>query len=341
MVLKAIIHAMAFYAPESILVTGGAGFIASHVVVHLVEKYPSVNVVVVDKLDASASLCNLAAVTDRPNFKFVKGDVQSGDLMSYLIDKESIDTVMHFAAQTHVDSSFGNSISFTMNNTLGTHVLLEACRKAGEGVIKRFINVSTDADCEIALQEDGSCLAPTNPYSAAKVGAEMLCRAYMTSYGVPVIITRGNNVYGPRQYPEKAIPKFIMLASRGHPLPVHGTGASVRSYLYVDDVVDAFDCILHRGATGETYNIGTEQERSVLEVAWDICRYFDVTRGIRGCVSHVADRAFNDRRYFIGSQKLQQLGWSQQTPWNVGLKKTINWYMSTDTDAHWPCIETQ
>ena len=197
--------------------------------------------------------------------------------------------------QTHVDNSFGNSLEFTMNNTYGTHVLLEAARKWGG--IKRFINVSTDEVYgESSLGKEAGCdetsvLEPTNPYSAAKAGAEMMVRSYMTSYKLPCIITRGNNVYGPHQFPEKLIPKMTLLASRGQELPVHGAGQAVRSYLHVRDVARAFDTVLHKGVIGEVYNIGTQKERSVLEVVSAIADHLKVDKSK---IQHVEDRAFND-----------------------------------------------
>ncbi|GLC33613.1 Rhm1p [Pleodorina starrii] len=325
------------YTPKNILITGGAGFIASHVVIRLAMNYPEYKVVVLDKLDYCASMNNLSCLADKPNFRFIKGDIQSMDLISYIIKTEQIDTVMHFAAQTHVDNSFGNSLAFTLNNTYGTHVLLEASRMAG--TIRRFINVSTDEVYgETSLGKttglvESSHLDPTNPYSAAKAGAELIARAYITSYKMPVIITRGNNVYGPHQFPEKLIPKFTLLAARGKELPLHGDGSSVRSYLYVEDVAEAFDCVLHKGVTGETYNIGTDRERSVLEVARDIARMFNLPEDK---VVFVKDRAFNDRRYYIGSAKLAALGWKERTTWEEGLKKTVDWYVGLkNMDDYW------
>ena len=200
------------YQPKSVLITGGAGFIASWVTIKLVQRYPECKVIVLDKLDYCATLNNLATVRDAPNFKFVKGDIQSSDLITYILKQEEIDTVLHFAAQTHVDNSFGNSLSFTMNNVYGTHVLLECARLYG--CVRRFINVSTDelyGESSLGKKEgldEHSSLEPTNPYAAAKAGAEMMARAYHTSYKLPVIVTRGNNVYGPHQFPEKMIPKF-------------------------------------------------------------------------------------------------------------------------------------
>ena len=249
---------------------------------------------------------------------------------------------MHFAAQTHVDNSFGNSLAFTMNNTFGTHVLLESARCYGK--IRRFINVSTDEvygetslGSETGLDET-SKMEPTNPYSAAKAGAEMLARAYITSYKMPIIITRGNNVYGPHQFPEKMIPKFTLLASRGQELPIHGDGMARRSYLYVEDVAKAFDCVLHKGETGETYNIGTQKERTVLEVAKAIAKIFKLDQDK---VQHVKDRAFNDQRYYICDQKLNKMGWQEEVEFEEGLKKTVEWYLYNGFSSYWDDAEVE
>ena len=324
------------YTPTNILLTGGAGFIGSHVANMLFSKYPSYHIVVLDKLDYCASLSNL-----NPEIKFVKGDIQCADLVSHLLATEKIDTIMHFAAQTHVDNSFGNSLAFTMNNTHGTHVLLEAARVVG--TIRRFINVSTDevyGDTSVGMSEglgEESVLEPTNPYSAAKAGAEMLCKAYAQSYNLPVIITRGNNVYGPRQYPEKLIPKFILLARACKQLPVHGDGSSTRSYLYIDDVVDAFDRVLHNGKIGSTYNIGTSEERTVVDVAKDILRVYPGAG-----LLNVRDRAFNDKRYYISSRRLRdELGWSQKVSWADGLERTVEWYTRIDSKEYWNTTDIQ
>ena len=250
---------------------------------------------------------------------------------------------MHFAAQTHVDNSFGNSLAFTMNNTYGTHVLLEASRSYGK--IRRFINVSTDEvygetslGSETGLDEN-SKMEPTNPYSAAKAGAEMLARAYITSYKMPIIITRGNNVYGPHQFPEKLIPKFTLLASRGMDLPIHGDGSARRSYLFVEDVARAFDCVLHKGQTGETYNIGTQKERTVLEVAQAIAKIFKLDSSK---IKHVRDRAFNDPRYFICDQKLnKEMGWHEETEFEEGLQRTVDWYLYNGFSNYWKDAEVE
>lgn len=253
--------------------------------------------------------------------------------MTYVLRTEEIDTVMHFAAQTHVDNSFGNSFEFTENNIRGTHVLLEAVKTLG--TIKRFLHVSTDEvygessyELDAANVESASLLEPTNPYSATKAGAEMLVMAYGRSYNLPYIITRGNNVYGPHQYPEKAIPKFIMLARNGLQIPLHGDGQATRSYMHVHDAASAFDTILHKGAEKGVYNIGAHEERTVLSVAEDIGMSLGLD--ISKTITYVPDRKFNDRRYFIDCSKLLALGWTQKVSWEDGLKETIEWYTKND-----------
>lgn len=317
------------YKPKNILITGAAGFIASHVCNRLIRNYPEYNIVVLDKLDYCSNLKNLLPSRSSPNFKFIKGDVGSADLVNFILLTESIDTIMHFAAQTHVDNSFGNSFEFTKNNIYGTHVLLEACKVTGQ--IKRFIHVSTDEvygeteEDAVVGNHEASQLLPTNPYSATKAGAEMLVMAYGRSYGLPVITTRGNNVYGPNQFPEKLIPKFILLAMKGKPLPIHGDGSNVRSYLYCEDVAEAFEVILHRGEVGHVYNIGTKKERRVIDVAKEICELFSLNPESQ--IKFVENRPFNDQRYFLDDQKLKYLGWSERTTWAEGLKKTMAWYV--------------
>lgn len=317
------------YTPRNILITGAAGFIASHVANRLVRNYPHYKIVVLDKLDYCSNLKNLYPSRISKNFKFVQGDIGSADLVNYLLQTEAIDTIMHFAAQTHVDNSFGNSFEFTKNNVYGTHVLLEACKVTG--TIRRFIHVSTDevygeteADAIVGNHE-ASQLLPTNPYSATKAGAEMLVMAYGRSYGLPFITTRGNNVYGPNQFPEKLIPKFILLALEGKPLPIHGDGSNVRSYLYCEDVAEAFEVVLHKGEVGNVYNIGTTRERRVLDVAKDICKIFKLDPA--KVIQFVENRPFNDQRYFLDDKKLKDLGWEERTMWEEGLRKTMDWYI--------------
>jgi len=265
------------------------------------------------------------------------------DLLNHIFACEKIDVVLHFAAQSHVDNSFGNSFEFTKNNIEGTHVLLESVRLAG--TVSRFVHVSTDEvygessfETDASNTEHASLLAPTNPYSATKAGAEMLVMAYGRSYGLPYIITRGNNVYGPNQYPEKAIPKFAILAMKGEQIALHGDGMSTRSYMHVDDAASAFDVIFRKGELFHVYNIGAREERTVLSVAQDVCRLLN--RDPEMTIMHVRDRAFNDRRYFIDCSKLLALGWSEQKSWQVGLTDTIDWYATQDLSSYWGNFES-
>eukprot|EP00343_Euplotes_focardii_P007437 CAMPEP_0205819942 /NCGR_PEP_ID=MMETSP0206-20130828/2480_1 /ASSEMBLY_ACC=CAM_ASM_000279 /TAXON_ID=36767 /ORGANISM="Euplotes focardii, Strain TN1" /LENGTH=671 /DNA_ID=CAMNT_0053114115 /DNA_START=42 /DNA_END=2057 /DNA_ORIENTATION=- len=329
------------YVPKSILLTGGAGFIGSHVVAFLMKEYPNVKMTVLDSLAYCGTLKNLNAVAGLPNFKFVKGNVQNMDLVSYIFESERIDTILHFAAETHVDNSFGNSLSFTHSNVVGTHTILECCNKFKKQ-IRRVIHVSTDevygGNTHAGVEQftaESSLLNPTNPYAATKASAEMLVMAYRQSYGIPVIVTRGNNVYGSHQYPEKLIPKFLHLAMQGRPLTVHGSGLQQRSYLHVDDVARGFLAVLAKGQLGEVYHIGTLEERTVLEVTKDICKLCGIDYD--QVVSPVADRLFNDQRYFMDNANLKALGWTEQVPWEEGLRRTYDWYKANPT--WWPNVE--
>lgn len=319
------------YAPKNILITGGAGFIASHVVMLLVKKYPQYNIVNYDNLSYCSCLANLEELKAYPNYKFVKGNICSSDLVSYVLEENNIDTIMHFAAQTHVDNSFGNSFQFTHNNIFGTHVLLESAKTNGK--IRRFIHVSTDEVYGEGLpnQEpmfESQVLEPTNPYAATKAGAEFLAKSYLRSFNLPVIITRGNNVYGPHQYPEKLIPKFINQLMRGRKLTVHGNGANLRNFLYVEDVARAFERILLQGEVGTVYNIGGTNEKSVLDVSRELLRLMDFGDKEEEMLEYVEDRAFNDFRYTINSDRLFLLGWREEVSWEEGLAKTVEWYKS-------------
>lgn len=315
------------YTPNNILLTGGAGFIGSHVVILLCQKYPQYKVVVYDALDYCSCLENLDEVKDLPNFKFVKGDICSPDLVSYVLKEEKIDTIMHFAAQTHVDNSFGNSFAFTRANIYGTHVLLESAKTCE--TIRRFIHVSTDEvygegeTFETDPMKECHVLEPTNPYAATKAGAEFLVKSYHRSFKLPCVITRGNNVYGPHQFPEKLIPKFTNQLLRDMPVTLHGDGSNTRNFLYVKDVASAFDVILHKSKVGNIYNIGGENEQPNLQVAKDLIKILGKDEKL---ITFVPDRKFNDLRYTINSSKLHALGWEEKMPWEQGLRETVEWY---------------
>lgn len=332
------------YSPKNILITGGAGFIASNVVCGLVKKYPQYKIVNYDKLDYCSSLKNCSEVEDCDNYKFVKGNILSSDFVSYILASEKIDTIIHFAAQTHVDNSFGNSFQFTENNIMGTHVLLEATKAYGG--IKRFIHVSTDEVYgevskgeENKHSESSTVLQPSNPYAATKAGAEFLVQAYHKSFNLPIIITRGNNVYGPKQYPEKLIPKFICLLARKQPCPIHGSGDHRRNFIHVNDVVNAFDTIVHRGQIGQVYNIGTNTEISNLQVAKTLIKLFGLEDRESEFIKFVEDRPFNDFRYAIEFERLTSLGWDATVKWEEGLKNTMEWYLKRMDEKWWDGIE--
>jgi len=325
----------AAYTPKAVLFTGGAGFIGSNVMVHLVQTYPNCKFVCLDKVTACANVKNFQEILEHPNFTFVKGDICAADLVSHLIRSYNIDTIMHFAAETHVDNSFGNSLVFTKTNVLGTHTLLESA-KLFQSQIQRFIHVSTDevygeSTASYDRNHEGASLAPTNPYAASKAAAELLVMSYRKSFNLPVIITRGNNVYGPKQYPEKLIPKFIHLLSRGQPCPLHGTGANRRSFLYVTDVARAFDCILTKGTVGQIYNIGSNFEITNKDVLLTLLKCFHLDE--ETYVRYVRDRCFNDFRYHIDSSSLCDLGWEQKVDFTQGIELTKQWYLNNL--SHW------
>ncbi|KAF1969182.1 NAD(P)-binding protein [Bimuria novae-zelandiae CBS 107.79] len=318
---------------RNILVTGGAGFIACWFVRHLTLTYPEhYNVVSFDKLDYCATLNNTRILEGRANFTFEQGDITSPSDVKRVLRKHHIDTIFHFAAQSHVDLSFGNSYQFTNTNVYGTHVLLERAREHG---ISRFIHISTDevyGDVPIGAADlsETSILAPTNPYSASKAAAEMMVSAYRKSFKLPLITVRSNNVYGPHQFPEKIIPKFIMLLQRRRKLLVHGDGSPSRRYLYAGDIVDALDTIFHKGDIGQIYNIATSDEVSNTEICHKLLGLFGLSHNtqeeLERSIQYTEDRPFNDQRYATDGTKLAALGWQPKTSFDDGLKRTVEWY---------------
>lgn len=333
------------YAPRNILLTGGAGFIGCHVVEHLVTRFPHYKVVVLDKLDYCAAFGNIENFIGCPNFRWCRGDIRSKCLVDYLLRSEDIDTVMNFAASTHVDNSFHSSISFTSNNVVGTHVLLEAAREYGR--VTRFIHVSTDEvyGGETNFENEESVLSPTNPYACTKAAAELICRGYAKSFSMPIIITRGNNVYGPNQFPDKLIAKTCCLLSRGRKAFIHGDGSHLRNYVFVKDMADAFIVVLHRGKSGSVYNVGSDTEKTNLQVARDLIRTFelvpaDAAPGAENAfIDFVKDREMNDRRYDIDSSRLHELGWEPRVSWEDGLKLTTEWYKNPQNLLRWSNFE--
>ncbi|KAJ8423452.1 hypothetical protein Cgig2_009354 [Carnegiea gigantea] len=307
------------YTPCNILLTGGAAFIGSHICNFLVKTYPHYHIIVLDKLNYCFNLKNLLFSLSSLNFTFIHGDVCDLPFLRPLSASHSIDTALHFAAQTQVDNSFHHSLHSILNNVYGSGSLLLAATATG---VRGFVHVSTDEvygesfDDE-RMREDSSLLRPTNPYAATKAGSEMLAMAAAKSLNLKIIATRGNNVYGLFEFPEKLIPKLTLLGMRGDKLPVYGEGSNLRSFLYAEDVAEAFDVILHWGEDGEV-------EKRVIEVARDICEILGINH--EKMIDHVDDRPHNDRRYLIDDRKLRELGWREKTEWEEGLRKTVEWY---------------
>ena len=313
----------------TLLVTGGAGFIGSNFIFYWLKHHPEDRVVCLDKLTYAGNLATLAPAMDHPSFRFVRGDICDRAAVDRIFVEERPQAVINFAAESHVDRSIQTPELFLQTNVLGTQVLLDACR-AHSGV--RFHQVSTDEvygdlplDRPDLLFTEDSPLRPSSPYSASKAGADLLALSYGRTYGLPVTVSRCSNNYGPYQFPEKLIPRMIVRALAGKPLPVYGVGENVRDWLHVDDHCAALDAILQSGAAGEVYNIGGRSERTNLEIVGLICRRLEVPPEQ---VVHVADRKGHDKRYAIDSGKLSsQLGWQPQVPFETGMEQTIHWYL--------------
>jgi dTDP-glucose 4,6-dehydratase len=306
-----------------ILVTGGAGFIGS-AFVHRVLSASQDDVVVIDALTYAGNLANLESVADDPRFSFVMGDIADSDLIDKLV--KSVDAVVNFAAETHVDRSLLNSESFVRANVTGVLTLLDAVRRHG----KRLLQVSTDevyGDIEPGrLSVESDALQPRSPYAAAKAGGELMCRAYAVSYDTDIVITRGCNTIGPRQFPEKLVPLFITNALRDEPLPVYGDGRQVRDWLFVDDHAAAIDLVLRKGRSGEIYNVGAGNERPNLDVIRALLAHLGKPDSL---ITYVPDRPGHDRRYALDWSKIRDdLGWEPRRDFSATLHDTIDWYVA-------------
>lgn len=313
---------------ESLLITGGAGFIGSNFVHYVLEKYPSCRVVVYDKLTYAGNLDNLRDAAGDPRYSFVRGDICDAELVEEVVREHEIDAIVNFAAETHVDRSILEPGSFIQTDVYGTHVLLEVVRKLG---LRRMLHVSTDE--VYGSITDGSSvetdnLLPNSPYSASKAGGDLMCRAYHVTYGVPVVITRGSNNFGPHQYPEKVIPLFITNALDDKPLPLYGDGLNVRDWLYVLDHCEAIDLMLREGRDGEVYNVGADHELTNLELTQTI---LDMMGKPSSLIQYVEDRLGHDRRYSLDSSKIQKLGWRTRHRFEDALEGTVRWY----TENRW------
>jgi dTDP-glucose 4,6-dehydratase len=315
----------------NLLITGGCGFIGSNFINYYFPKNKVSKLVNIDAMYYCANEANVNnSVINSKNYTFVKGNLNDSNLVDYILKEYNITHVIHFAAQSHVQNSFDDSIIFTKDNVLGTHILLECCRKYGK--IKKFIHVSTDevyGESMLSVDEkhktEHSVLCPTNPYAATKAGAELIAQSYNHSYKMPIIITRGNNVYGPNQYPEKLIPRFIKLLNENKKVTIQGNGTAVRAFLHVSDTVSAFETILEKGEIGEIYNIGCDEEMeySVIDVAKILIKKMKNTEEYDKWIEYVEDRPFNDQRYYISNNKVKQLGWEIKTNFIDGINSMV------------------
>jgi len=315
-----------------LLVTGGAGFIGSHFIRHMMKRADIQLLINLDKLTYAGHLDNLREFSSHRRYRFVRGDIANTTLVDRLI--HGVDTVINFAAETHVDRSILDASPFLRTNVVGTHVLLEASRRAR---IKRFIHISTDevyGSISKGSARETDPLYPASPYSASKAAADHLTLSYFHTYGLPIIITRAANNYGPYQYPEKFLPLFITHALENRPLPLYGDGLNVRDWLHVSDHCAAIELLLRRGKSGEIYNIGSERGFSNLAVAKTILGLLNKPKSL---IHYVKDRPGHDRRYAMSIQKMQrEFGWRPQVRFESGLKDLIGWY--SDRRCWWEPI---
>jgi dTDP-glucose 4,6-dehydratase len=319
----------------NLLVTGGAGFIGSNFIRHILNKYPEYRVINLDKLTYAGNLENLTGVDKDPRYAFEKGDICDKARVQLCVMRYEIDAIVNFAAESHVDRSILGAAEFVQTNIAGTNVLLEVAKDLK---IKRFLQVSTDEVYgslgSTGLFTEETPLHPNSPYSASKASADMLALAYQHTFGLPVVLTRCSNNYGPYQFPEKLIPLMIANALNDKPLPVYGDGMNVRDWLHVKDHCSALDEVLHRGRIGEVYNIGGNNEKTNIEIVQLILKNLDKPESL---ISYVKDRLGHDRRYAIDSGKIKrELGWQPSYTFERGITETIKWYV--DNQLWWKRI---
>jgi dTDP-glucose 4,6-dehydratase len=310
---------------KSLLVTGGAGFIGSNFVHYILETYPDYRVVVFDKLTYAGNLDNLKDVCTDSRYAFVQGDICDAEAVDQVMHTHQIDTIVNFAADTHVDRSLMEPGTFIQTDVYGTYVLLEAAEKFG---VERYHQISTDEVYGEVLEgrsTEEDRLHTRSPYSASKAGGDLMCLAYFTSFGVPVTITRGSNNIGPYQYPEKVLPLFITNAIDGIPLPLYGDGSQMRDYQYVRDHCEGIDVVLHQGQPGEIYNLGTGVETRNVDMARLILKLLGKPEIL---IQPITDRPGHDRRYALDCRKVQALGWHSRHNFEEAIEKTVRWYVN-------------
>jgi dTDP-glucose 4,6-dehydratase len=321
---------------KKIVVTGGAGFIGSNFVRHMVNKYPEYEVINFDVLTYAGNLENLQGIDNKPNYTFCKGDITDASVVDQLMTT-GIDAIVNFAAESHVDRSIVDPGIFVKTNVVGTQVLLDAARKYK---IEKYVQVSTDEVYGTlgaeGLFSETTPLAPNSPYSASKTGADLLVRAYHETYGLNVNITRCSNNYGPYHFPEKLIPLVITNVMEDKEIPVYGDGLQIRDWLHVTDHCNAIDLVLHKGKIGEVYNVGGNHERTNLHIVKTILAVLGKPESL---IKHVADRLGHDRRYAIDATKIsRELGWKPEYTFETGIKDTVTWYL--ENQAWWQRVKS-
>lgn len=320
-----------------LLVTGGAGFIGSNFVIYMLQQYPTYEIVNMDALTYAGNLENLKSVENNANYTFIKADIANKEAVEQIFEQHQIEVVINFAAESHVDRSILEPEVFVNTNVLGTQVLLDAAKKHN---VTKFVQVSTDEVYgslgETGLFTEETPLAPNSPYSASKAGGDLLVRAYHETFGLPVNITRCSNNYGPFQFPEKLIPLMISRALNDEALPVYGDGLNIRDWLYVEDHCSAIDLVIHKGVSGEVYNIGGNNERTNVHIVQKILQELGKPESL---ISYVDDRPGHDRRYGIDPTKIMnELGWKPKHNFETGIKETIQWYL--DNKEWWQRIQS-
>ncbi len=309
---------------KKIVITGGAGFIGSHIVDEFIEKYPDANIVVLDKMTYAADIRNIQRHIENKNFKLIVGDICNIDTCARAL--EGADLLIHAAAESHVDNSFGSSLDFSKTNVFGTHCVMETCRRLN---VPKIIHVSTDEVYGEVLEGtafEDALLKPTNPYSASKAAAEMIINGCIQSFKLPVIMIRANNLFGERQFPEKIIPKFMLMLMQDQKLTLHGDGKNKRHFLAVRDFSNALTILVEKGIIGECYNIGTTQEYENVQIAKKLCGIFNLDP--EKYITYVEDRPFNDGRYAVNWDKITDLGWKPTTLLTDKLADMAQWYLN-------------